>query len=268
MTRVVRSYWPWCWLSLLAGVAVLIPETATRAETIQYPIVVDTQLDSQASTANFGASTSAKVVVNGNDGSLARALFQIPNEAWSQAGSLASAKVYFHVWNDQTGERNVQLCPLTHAFVEGTGQGSGTADGATWLTYDGFNAWASPGGDFNSVLAVDGTALDDGDIWFTWDITSLWNNTDLRDHGAILMMSDESSPGAGIMPRAPFSSSESTGYPHPYLEITMVPEPGAWLMLLAGGMASIFRRARNRNRGSRTIATTAAPPQRYARAHY
>lgn len=244
MKRVVRSYWPWCWLSLLAGVAALGPATVIRAETIQYLITSDTQLDSQDPTANFGASTSAKVVVNGNNDTLARAIFQIPSAVWNQADSLASAKVYFYVWNDQTLGRNVQLCPLTRAFVEGTGTGSETADGATWLTYNGDNAWTTPGGDFDSAVAVDATVPADGFGWFTWDITSLWNNTDLRDNGAILMMSDETNPGYPNMPRAPFASSESMGYPRPYLEVTMVPEPGTWLMLLTGGVVMFFRRRR------------------------
>jgi len=58
--------------------------------------------------------------------------------------------------------------------------------------------------------------------WFSWDITPLWNNTDLRAFGAMLRMNDESDPGAANMPRAPFTSSEGAANERPYVEVTYV----------------------------------------------
>jgi hypothetical protein len=233
----------WCLWFSLAGIAAMPPATAAKAETIQYPIVSDVQLDSQSPTLNFGVSATAKAVVNGQDGSLAHAVFQIPSEVWNTPlESIVSAKVCFYAWKDQTLGRNVRLHPLARGFAEGTGNGAATGDGATWLSYDGTNLWDTAGGDYESGVWAEALKPSEGFGWFSWDISgaSLWNNSNLRSFGAILKMGDESDPGYPNMPRAPFSSHESTSYPHPYVEITTgavaVPEPATAAMLLAGGL--------------------------------
>jgi len=229
------------------GAATTFAANAALADIVQYAITSDTQLDSRDPAFNFGLSTSAKVVVNGTDGSIARAVFQIPDEVWDTPGTIVSAKVYFYVWNDQTLGRDVRLHPLTQEFVEGSGKGSATGDGATWLTRDGANAWNTAGGDYDPLVGVDAIKPSEGFGWFTWDITSLWNDTNLRSFGAILKMSDESDPEYPNQPRAPLTSSESTQYPCPYVEVSSVPEPGSGMLFLAGNallVGLILRRRR------------------------
>ena len=239
MRRNVVFRRSWCLLWSLVGAAAMVPATAARADVMQYSILSDAQLDSRDATFNYGASTSVKVVVSGTDGSLSRAVFQIPSAVWDTPGIVVSAKVYFYVWNDQTLGRDVRLHPLTQGFVEGTGKGAATGDGATWLSYDGTNLWNTAGGDYDALVGVDAVKPSEGFGWFTWDITALWNDPNLRSFGGILKMSDESDPGYPNQPRAPLSSSESTQYPHPYVEVTSVPEPCSGILFLAGSILMV-----------------------------
>ena len=218
------------WAVLSASASLSIPLASGAPLTQQFAIDADTYIDSQSPTTNYGTNTTVKVVVNGTDGSLARGLFELPAAVWSiPAGDLVSAKVWFWTFKDNTGSRTVRLQPLTRGFSEG---------GATWQSYDGTNSWASPGGDYDAGTFVDAVK---GGNWFSWDITGLWNNTDLRSFGAILRMNDESNPGAGNMPRAPFNSSDNTAQT-PYVEVMYVPEPASSVGLLIGLVTLLRRR--------------------------
>ena len=218
---------------LAAGAAFLALTTLAHAAPVTqtFPIDVDTYVDSQSPTTNYGLSGTTKVVVNGNDGSLARGLFQVPAAAWAiSSADLISAKVWFWTFKDNTGSRNVRLEPLTRSFGE---------TGANWQTADGVTPWTTPGGDFDAASGVEAVK---GANWFSWDITPLWNNTNLRSFGAILRMNDETNPGAGNMPRAPFNSSDNTAS-LPYVEVTYTPEPATLVGLLALVACWVLRRA-------------------------
>ena len=43
---------------------------------------------------------------------------------------------------------------ITRSWVAGTKNGSGTADGATWNSYDGVNNWPSPGVGYDSRYLI------------------------------------------------------------------------------------------------------------------
>lgn len=192
-------------------------QAQANPNTITLTINTDTYIDSRDPTYNFGVSTTAKVVVNGIDGSLTRTLFELPSEIWSiSEGQLISAKVWFYVWWDQTGNRTVRLHPLTGKLVEGTGDGTSSGDGATWGTSNGTDGWTNSGGDYDPNTFVD--AVESAN-WFSWDIAAFWNNPSLRSFGAILRMNDESDPGYPNMPRAPFTSSDGPANERPYIEV-------------------------------------------------
>lgn len=203
----------WC------AVACTVPSPPAGADpnAARFDIDVDARIDSRDPNYNFGVSTTARVIVNGSDGSLVRSVIRLPNDMWSiPAQDVISAKVYFYLWQDNTGGRTVRLHPLTRGFEEGTGDGTPSGDGATWETYDGVDAWTTPGGDYDPNVFVD---PNEGTNWFCWDITDLWNNADLRTFGAILRMDDESNPGDGNMPGAPFTSSDGALSKRPYVEV-------------------------------------------------
>lgn len=235
-------------LALGAGLCALTAPASGQI-TQTFAIDVDTAVDSRDPTYNFGVDTSIKVVVNGNDGSLARVLFELPGAAWSvPSADLLSAKVWFYTWKNLTAGRTVALLPLTRSFAEGTGDATASGDGATWQTCDGTSGWTTAGGDYDAGVSVDAAELAGAGLagWFTWDIAALWDDANLRSHGAMLRMNDESDPGIGNMPRASFNSSDA-GSNRPYVEVTYVPEPSslAILSLLAG--AAVLKRKHTRH---------------------
>ena len=223
-------------------------------------ITNDAQIDSSNPAYNFGGKGSAKVVVDTKytPNSLARTVLNLPSSNWTlpEGQALVSAKLYYMInTSNLTYNRTVSLFPLTQSFIQGSGMGSaqtGGPDGATWNTYDGAHAWAAAGGDYDAGTRVD--ALEEGDR-FSWDITSLWNNTNLRTCGALLRMSSEwfdlSDLGSSEMqPRIPFYSAETTvNGMKPYVEIVTVavPEPAAIVLLASGFLclpALLLRRKR------------------------
>ena len=210
-----------CFVTLSVAAGLLTLTAPVKADIVEmFPIDVDTYIDSRDPTYNYGVAATAKVVVNGMDGSLARVLFKLPDSIWSiSEGQLISAKVWFYVWMDQTADRTVILHPLIRGFAEGTGDGTPSGDGATWQTHDGTNWWTCTGGDYDCSVFIDAV---ESKNWFSWDITPLWNNTNLRSFGAMLTMNDESDPGYSNIPRAPFTSSDGPANERPYVEVTYV----------------------------------------------
>lgn len=88
-----------------------------------------------------------------------------PVLAWDVSGIplgavVTSATLDFVIQsNGLSGATACGVYPMTHAetggvvFVEGTGTGTATGDGATWLTTDGTTAWDSGGGgDINATF--------------------------------------------------------------------------------------------------------------------
>ena len=202
----------------------------TLAAPLSFPIAADTHLDGRSSNAakNYGAATAVKVLINNNvtgDGSASRGLLQLPPElGLYEPGDIAEANVRFYVWQDNTADLNVTLYPLTRSFAEGSGNGATPADGATWNTYDGTNAWTIPGGDFDTnfpVVGVKEEILDPDmhDRFFSWNITALLTNEIARSnlllHGALLQIDEIPVPATGT-PRAPFTSSDDGAYAAAY----------------------------------------------------
>ena len=211
----------------------------TLAAPLSLPIATDTFLDSRSPNVdlNFGSATTVKVIINNNvtgDGSASRGLFQLPPELGLYAPTdIASAKVFFYVWQDNTADLNITLYPLTRSFVEGSGNGTSPANGATWNTFDGTQAWTTPGGDFDTnfpVVGVKEPILDEAshDRFFSWDITPLLADATARSnllaHGALLQIDEIPPPSAGT-PRAPFTSSDDLAYTaayRPHLDLKLI----------------------------------------------
>ena len=80
--------------------------------------------------------------------------------------------------------------PLTRDWIEGTGTWDIPAEnGATWKTYDGKNAWETPGGDYDDQMGVAATTPGNYGL-VTWDIKNIfqeWNDGTLENHGLLLM---------------------------------------------------------------------------------
>ena len=231
---------------LVIGVACLLVTLPAAAANIvtDYPITVDTYMDGQSPTYNFGVSASLKAVVNGNDGSKCHALIQMPDLTAVNPADVVSVVLRAkQSGSNTTGALTIRFQPLTHGFVEGTGSNTASGDGATWGTYDGTRAWTTSGGDYTTAVYADPT---ESSTWWTWDITSFWNNSSLVANGGILILNDESDPGVGNMPRCVFYSSDGTTGSTPYIEVTTVPEPASLVTLGLGALVGLVRR---RHRG-------------------
>ena len=189
------------------------------------PIATDTYVDYGKPTNNYGASGSAKVVASATP---CRTLFTLPADLWTNdAAQIVSATVSFYTWNDTSATQDFRLYPLTQAFAEGTGVAP--ADGATWNTRDGSNAWTTAGGDYDAGASVPGVkgmagvySNDANGKFFTWDITPLLTNAttraELQSCGALI-----DAGTASPQRYATFNSSDKTGYPQAYLPfVTLV----------------------------------------------
>ena len=118
---------------------------------------------------------------------------------------------------------------LTRSFVEGTRAGGGTADGATWATYDGSDGWSSAGGDFDPTPVAEAN-VDASSGWVSWDITPLvdaWLNGAAND-GLLIRSTDG-------LKQAKFASREDADPTlRPKLTITYACECGSPCMSQTG----------------------------------
>ena len=248
-----------------AGVA------AWAQTTYSYQITQDTYIDDRNATLNFGTSGSDKVV---DSTTPCNTLFQLPSNLFSYSpSSIQSAIVSFYAFQTNgdllAGYNTMSLFPLTQAFVAGTGTKNGTAGaGATWLTYDGVNDWANPGGDYDSANSVVGVptlsivynassvGVQSGDapngaVFFTFNITSLLTNptaeAELQNNGALLTLGSGANPQSYVT----FVSADTTGASdtppyRPLLDVTEVPEPSSLILVLVGLAAiTCFRKKRH-----------------------
>ena len=226
----------------------------TIAAARSFPIAIDTYLDSRSSNTakNYGVATTVKALINSSDASVCRGLFQLPPElALYDASDIVSAKVFFYLWQDNTTNLDVTLYPLAQSFAEGSGNGATNADGATWTTSDGTNAWTTAGGDFDTNFPILGAKedildLDLHDRFFSWDIAPLLTNavarSNLLAHGALLMIDEVPVPATG-MPRAPFTSSDDPAYAaayRPHLDVKVrLHAPAMPQMSIADGIVTM-----------------------------
>ena len=76
---------------------------------------------------------------------------------------------------------------LTRDWLEGTGNGTESNDGVTWLTYDGVNPWAEEGGDYDPAeyasKRLDGAGFNEIEIK---NLVQLWVDGEYPNYGFII----------------------------------------------------------------------------------
>ncbi|MCL6105817.1 MAG: DNRLRE domain-containing protein [Actinobacteria bacterium] len=125
-------------------------------------------------------------------------------------------------------------------WAEGTGDGTATGDGATWVSFDGNPAdtWTSPGGDgdFNATPSATANALDVSSSpgWVNWDVTALtqsWVNGTVSNNGVFV----KKTSGSGAVDYKVFDSADfSDATLRPKLVIEYVPAPVAMSLTVNG----------------------------------
>lgn len=147
---------------------------------------------------------------------------------------------------------------VTRAWLEGTGYGNATGDGATWNKYDSVNLWTAAGGDFDPVVAASTPAAATLG-WKTWDVTGLvggWVNGSYANHGMLM-------DGVGAISTLGFASSDNgTAANRPKLVVTFLPPcgwpPGATLPAIKDTWISEARAGMNYGSGISFTVTNAA----------
>lgn len=240
-------------LACIVGISCL----ASTALAEFYPIDVDTRIDSRDFNDNYDGD-SIKIVKNDadpGDGSMVRGLIKL-NLPSLPIERVDSAKLWMCLTYDQNWEsedpyaRGVALHPLTRNFDEGT---------ATWMNSDGSTPWGLPGGDYDTSNSVSWnpplgiTHRTNGYWWCSWDIKPLWDDSNLRDNGAALILDPETPPTDFISKVFASSDYGDSSY-RPYVEVNEVPEPSTVAMLVAGAgllALGLVRRVRSEKRGLR-----------------
>lgn len=183
----------------------------------------DTTLSALYRTTNYGGSTVLYF-----ERALLRAnvLLRFDVSAIPATARIYSARLSLYQTQGSSGAAaTLDVHRLTRAWTEGTKSGLGTADGATWNTYDASNAWTMGGGDYEAAPAISAPLAGAGGSYSGWqsvDIAPLmaaWVSGRQANHGLLLTLDTVS--GDAWVSGIQFESSESvTAANRPKLEIS------------------------------------------------
>ncbi len=111
-----------------------------------YTGMLDTDIHQGDPTYNYGASSPLSIDSDDpyNSGDDISSLLYWDLASIPEGSMLESASITVYV-EDVTESPGYEMFAMNQFWVEGSGQGSATGDGATWNTYDGSTAW--PGGE-------------------------------------------------------------------------------------------------------------------------
>ncbi len=146
--------------------------------------------------------------------------FDLPS-AIPTTAHIVSAQLQMYQANG-SGSGTISAHKLTRSWTEGTKNGSGTADGATWKTYDGTNAWTTNGGDYEATPVSTSEVTAGSDVLVSWEIAPLvqaWLADSNSNYGVLLKANDLLSHTFG-------SKEDSTISKRPKLLITWTCECG------------------------------------------
>jgi VCBS repeat-containing protein len=130
--------------------------TAATCTTVNLEAVDDLYMSGANTTYNYGASTTLKV----STGSTAKRgdLWRWDVSSISSAATVTNASISVYV--STAGTQVYNLYNMRRDWVEGTGAGSASGDGATWLTTNGTTTWAANGAADTATDRFDTTLWD------------------------------------------------------------------------------------------------------------
>ncbi len=211
--------------SLLLGLAMIVVRAGiVLAGVTDIPIVQDTRIDSLYTTENYFGQ-DIKIIKNAtshNEGSEVRGLITLPQLPNLSSANVYSAKIwmcqtYYYGPPDETPyTRGVTLYPLTQAY---------DLTAVTWQScnggqYDSSNPvpWNPPP---DMAQPVPGF-YDNGYWWCSWNMTTLWTNSNLRNNGAILMLDPETPPSTNWITKDFASSTYYLAQYQPFVEVVQM----------------------------------------------
>ena len=136
---------------------------------------------------NYGGASYLQV----NSGSWKqRPVLRFPLDKIPANATIQLARLELRQWNANV-PGNITIHRLTRDWVEGTRNGGGIADGATWETHDGTSLWSQPGGDYDptvySTRYVTSGGVSGWDQWDVTDLVSEWVSGKIPNYGMLLL---------------------------------------------------------------------------------
>lgn len=113
----------------------------------------DTLINNTNTTFNYGALTEVRVGGLGG-GIFERGLINCKMPEKPDNADSEPTNIRLQLYQTLADPaRTYVIYSLDRVFLEGTGTGSATGDGATWNTFDGVSNWETAGGDYTEIIA-------------------------------------------------------------------------------------------------------------------
>ncbi|MCX6709092.1 MAG: DNRLRE domain-containing protein, partial [Candidatus Woesearchaeota archaeon] len=152
----------------------------------------DTHIISTSSNYNYGADTGMDIRAD----DARRILIEFNLSGVPSGANISSATLQLYATAKGTANPVVNIYRLNRSWVEGTGAGSITNDGATWNKYDGVNSWNVSGGEFDSSKVWANTTVTAINAWYSWNVKDLvqsWVNGSYQNYGMLIRTTTTSS---------------------------------------------------------------------------
>lgn len=176
-------------------------ETANLTVIQPFPgLGMDTYFGSFEDTWNHGAEANLRVGDEASAGlGTLRSTLQFDLSGIPAGATISSAMLsLYQAGQASSGTPTLDIHYLTQSWTQGSGSGSDTGDGATWLTYDGSTGWAAAGGDFNAGPSASAAASGATGVWVDWDLASLtqdWIDGTVENNGLLVKQDFENPSG-------------------------------------------------------------------------
>lgn len=162
---------------------------------------LDTSIRGNQPDWNLGGDTTLDAGdIGGADWGTLRSILKFDLSGIPATATVNSATLSLYQWyQEDASPLTIDVHYLTGNWTEGTGAGSATGDGATWLTTNGADDWTDPGGDYDSTVSASSDAPGAVNTWVDWDLTALtqsWADGSITNNGLLLKQDAEYPAGS------------------------------------------------------------------------
>jgi type II secretory pathway pseudopilin PulG len=202
----------------------VMPRQASSSTVLQLGMDpgIDAMLDSFYSSRNYG-DHELEVKLGGGS-TIENSLLQFELSAIPPGSRIIAAQLdlYHFSTTGTPADPGIDVHRVTRSWVEGTGAGSNSGDGASWDTWDGSGNWTSAGGDYEAKPVASSkvsAAIDDWESWEIGELVQGWVDGRYPNFGLILK-------GTGVVDFSFASKEHADPSRRPRLTITYACECG------------------------------------------